>query len=143
MTDNFLIPVTVMMPQSMLARIGAVARRHEAEVGPLIVELVRRQLVVGRAASTDPASSVRTGGESRPSNWRRWDPALDDRIRELHANGLSDNRIGKELGWAPGTIATHRERLGLPRLFTSINPKLQRPDPVTTALATEVDTDAP
>jgi hypothetical protein len=110
-TDNhFLVPVTVLMPQGILGRIQGVARRHEAEVGPLIVELVRRQLVAGAARGSRRRAQ---GGRT----YQRWTPDLDERLRTLHAAGKSDTEIGTILGRHQTVISKKRRDLGLPSNF--------------------------
>jgi hypothetical protein len=37
----------------------------------------------------------------------------EERLRQLHADGLPRNRIAEEMGWAAGTITAHANRLGL------------------------------
>ncbi|MFD5711335.1 hypothetical protein ACFWHW_13210 [Streptomyces pharetrae] len=37
----------------------------------------------------------------------------EERLRQLHADGLPRNRIAEEMGWAVGTITNHARRLGL------------------------------
>jgi hypothetical protein len=37
----------------------------------------------------------------------------EERLRQLHADGLPRNRIAQEMGWSLGTISNHARRLGL------------------------------
>ncbi|MEV5429099.1 DUF3240 family protein [Streptomyces sp. NPDC052701] len=37
----------------------------------------------------------------------------EERLRQLHADGLSRNEIHRQTGWALGTISNHARRLGL------------------------------
>ncbi|MFJ3665060.1 hypothetical protein ACIPSE_01250 [Streptomyces sp. NPDC090106] len=38
----------------------------------------------------------------------------EDRLRQLHADGVSRNEIARQTGWSVGTITNHAQRLGLP-----------------------------
>lgn len=37
----------------------------------------------------------------------------EERLRQLHADGVSRNEIARQMGWAVGTITNHATRLGL------------------------------
>ncbi|MBL1104932.1 hypothetical protein JK361_10050 [Streptomyces sp. 5-8] len=37
----------------------------------------------------------------------------EERLRQLHADGVSRNEIARQMGWAVGTITNHANRLGL------------------------------
>ncbi|WP_432131264.1 hypothetical protein [Streptomyces tendae] len=37
----------------------------------------------------------------------------EERLRQLHADGLPRNRIAEEMGWSLGTVSNHARRLGL------------------------------
>ncbi|MGW2707305.1 hypothetical protein [Streptomyces sp. NPDC001340] len=37
----------------------------------------------------------------------------EERLRQLHADGLPRNEIARQMGWAVGTITNHASRLGL------------------------------
>jgi hypothetical protein len=45
------------------------------------------------------------------------EPTLDDRVRELHAQELSDQDIGLRLGVTPNAVYHCRKRLSLPALY--------------------------
>ncbi|WP_405459729.1 hypothetical protein OG786_20995 [Streptomyces sp. NBC_00101] len=38
----------------------------------------------------------------------------EERLRQLHADGVSRNEIARQTGWSVGTITNHAQRLGLP-----------------------------
>jgi hypothetical protein len=104
--------------RGMLARIQGVARHHEAEVGPLIVELVRRQLVRG----TKPTARRRgrdSDGAHRGGIRQPWTPDLDAQLQALHATGKSDGEIGTILGRHQTVVSRKRRELGLPSNFRS------------------------
>lgn len=44
---------------------------------------------------------------------RTFSRADEEQLRQLHADGVSRNRIAQEMGWSVGTITTHSRRLGL------------------------------
>ncbi|MGW2338607.1 hypothetical protein ACWCXS_32170 [Streptomyces sp. NPDC001685] len=37
----------------------------------------------------------------------------EDRLRQLHADGVIRNEIARQTGWSLGTITNHAQRLGL------------------------------
>ncbi|MGW3154015.1 GcrA family cell cycle regulator [Streptomyces sp. NPDC001089] len=37
----------------------------------------------------------------------------EDRLRQLHADGVSRNEIARQMGWSAGAITNHAQRLGL------------------------------
>ncbi|MFF9394213.1 hypothetical protein [Streptomyces griseoluteus] len=37
----------------------------------------------------------------------------EERLRQLHADGVSRNGIARQMGWSVGTITNHAQRLGL------------------------------
>ncbi|ROP53287.1 hypothetical protein EDD94_2790 [Streptomyces sp. PanSC9] len=44
---------------------------------------------------------------------RTFSEADEERLRQLHADGVSRNEIARQMGWAVGTITNHANRLGL------------------------------
>lgn len=111
--DDLHIPVTVWVPSAMHAQLRAVAQANGMnpdEVGPLLVEATRRQL-----AGAGPAQVKATRA--------RWTDAESERLRELHAQKLSDRRIGEIMGRPQPTISVKRKELGLPRHNEPFGPK--------------------
>jgi hypothetical protein len=51
------------------------------------------------------------GGE--PAMARTFSHDDEERLRQLHADGMPRNRIAEEMGWGLGTISNHARRLGL------------------------------
>lgn len=37
----------------------------------------------------------------------------EERLRQLHADGVSRNEIARQMGWSVGTVTNHSQRLGL------------------------------
>lgn len=52
--------------------------------------------------------------EARRRREQKW-AALDKSVKRLHAEGLGDEEMGRELHCAPSTIARSRERQALPK----------------------------
>lgn len=93
--EQFSIPVTTWLkPATFLA-----FERIAEERGTSITVLISR---LADLALKPKASQERLVGA-----------AYKDKIRQLHAQGLSDDRIGKITGRTGAAIAYHRKRLGL------------------------------
>jgi DNA-binding NarL/FixJ family response regulator len=95
-SEDLTVPVRVDLPASQFRALDRLSKAHGTTVRSLVRECVRRQLL----------------GETKPEDPR------DLRIREMHAQGLSDNKIGQQLGMAHSTVSARRNRMGLPAHFS-------------------------
>jgi DNA-binding NarL/FixJ family response regulator len=96
--------VVTEIPDAQYKHLYAVARRTGCEVGPLVAELVRRQL---SAPPPEPATD-------RPRRSNAMTVAEDAQLVRMAREGRNNGEIGRALGRSPQTIFTRRKRLGLP-----------------------------
>jgi hypothetical protein len=96
-----LVPVKTWLKAATYRAYEHLARQRGTEVGVLL------------ALQADKSLEVR-----HPVRRTRADSALrNDRIRELHASGLSDQQIGKVLGITGQAVSLRRRKLGLERNY--------------------------
>jgi hypothetical protein len=111
--DEGTVPVTVHLPRPLYGILAATARKHDANVGPLIVATL--QLAI------NPNTKRR---RRRTSGGRNFWTAADDRtLRRLHKSGMSGPQIAERMGRSNTTIMRHRQRLGLTPHFSGRPPK--------------------
>jgi DNA-binding NarL/FixJ family response regulator len=116
--SDFDVEVKTWLPSSQWKQLHRVALENNTTVGHLVRELVRRQLV-GQPAATP--TSRRYGGRLTAEN--------EAALRRLHAAGMSDVAIGRELGVSNGTVGVWRTRLRLQKTSAGGRPKKQSTTP--------------
>lgn len=98
--DEFSVPVTIYLPKSTYRLFAGAAAERKLSVGQLVALVV-----------------IATHRKPPPKQKRPFTQADLDRIKALHAEGLSDLRIAATIGRAQSKVSDHRRKMGLPRNF--------------------------
>lgn len=97
--ELFEIPIHTWLKPSTYRAYETLAKQHETTIAVLLARLAEQAL--------KPKAGSRVTGTR-----------YVERIRELHAQGWSDNRIAKALGVTATSIGNQRRKLRLPANFT-------------------------
>jgi len=99
MIEQFEIPLTTWLKPSTFRTFERIARERDTSIAVLIARLA------------DQAVKPPERGSRRMTAERL------EVLRDLHAEGWSDNRIARKLGFTSPAIAYHRHKLGLTRNY--------------------------
>ena len=119
--SDFDVEVKTWLPSSQWKQLHRVALENNTTVAHLVRELVRRQLVGEVVAAPQPAAPRKYRGSLTEEK--------ELALRHLHAKGMSDVAIGRELGVTNATVGVWRTRLRLEKTSAGGRPKKQSSTP--------------